>query len=330
MDAKHLPQVGTRQPFHQGEMAAQERVGVRTQMEKAGATVLRDYMPDQHRQLFSVLPTLLLGGADASGSAWASIVWGKPGFITSPDPTTLRIRATLHRDDPLAPSLKPGTQFGALGLQFETRRRNRANGFIAEVDDEGFTFAVQQSFGNCPRYIQSRELVEGDDAAMEHGNALAGTGTLPDEAMALIRRSDTFFIATAAEASAGMAHGADVSHRGGKPGFVHVDANGVVTWPDFAGNNFFNTVGNLIADGRAGLLFIDFEQGHLLQLSGQAEVIWEQEQAAQFAGAVRLLRFRAERYILHRGIFPMRWSLREQSPYLEPTGTWREVGPGGA
>lgn len=321
MDTARLPQALNPEPFHRGEIKAQERAGVRAQMERVGAVVLRNHMPDQHRELFAKLRTLLLGGTDTDGHVWASIVWGESGFIASPDATTLRIGARLRDDDPLSPMLKPGAEFGTLGLEFETRRRNRANGIVTEVDARGFTFSVQQSFGNCPKYIQTRDLATREPVG--HCNRLvSGTGALPPDAVALVRLSDTFFIATTADASAGKAHGADVSHRGGKPGFVSVGEDGEMTWPDFIGNNFFNTIGNILADGRAGLLFIDFEYGDLLQITGKATVLWDEDEVSRFEGAKRLLRFQPERYVLRKNAFPLRWALREQSPYLEPTGTW--------
>ncbi|MFC7515224.1 pyridoxamine 5'-phosphate oxidase family protein [Herbaspirillum sp. GCM10030257] len=321
MDTARSPQALNPEPFHRGEIDAQERAGVRAQMERVGAVVLRNYMPDQHRELFNKLPTLLLGGADANAQVWASIIWGKPGFIASPDATTLRVGARLDDDDPLAAMVKPGAGFGALGLEFDTRRRNRANGIVTQVDELGFTFSVQQSFGNCPKYIQTRNLATREPGGRD-ARLVSGTGALPPDAVALVRRSDTFFIATMADASAGKAHGADVSHRGGKPGFVNVGTEGELIWPDFVGNNFFNTIGNILADGRAGLLFIDFEYGDLLQVTGNASVLWDEEEVSRFEGARRLLRFQPERYVLRKNAFPLRWVLREQSPYLEPTGMW--------
>jgi predicted pyridoxine 5'-phosphate oxidase superfamily flavin-nucleotide-binding protein len=309
------------EPFHAGEREAQERAGVRSQMEKIGGVVLRDYMPEQHREFFPLLPTLFLGAADATGDLWASVLWGEPGFIQSPDAVTLEIGAHLQADDPLAAILQPDAQLGLLGLQFETRRRNRANGTVAAVDARGFTFALRQSFGNCPKYIQTRDQLAGMPVEKPE-QAIAGGGALPDAALALIRRCDTFFVATAADVSTGAAHGADVSHRGGKPGFVHVDAQGLITWPDFQGNNFFNTIGNLTADGRAGLLFIDFERGDLLHLSGHAQVVWDGPEVAAFSGAKRLLRFAAARHVFRPRALPLRWSLREQSPHLQATGVW--------
>lgn len=326
MDADCLPAQRLAAPFHPGEMTAQERAGVRAQMEKVGAVVLRDAMPEQHRAFFPLLPTFFVGGSDDEGYLWASMLWGEPGFVQSPDPSTLRVDARLGPDDPLSGALRPGMPLGGLGLQFETRRRNRANGMVADADARGFRFNILQSFGNCPKYIQKRELLVPVPAASP-SHAVTGGSVLPDSAVALIRGCDTFFVATSAAAN-GPAHGADVSHRGGRSGFVDVDASGVIRWPDFQGNNFFNTIGNLTADARAGLLFIDFERGDLLHLSGRAEVVWEGGEVARFAGANRLLRFVPERHVYRRGSLPLRWASVEQSPYLHATGIWRDLASG--
>lgn len=308
-------------PFHTGEQQAQERAGVRSQMERVGAVVLRDYMPEQHREFFPLLPTLFVGAEDEEGVLWASMLWGEAGFIRSPDPAALRIGAQFAADDPLATALRSGAAVGLLGLQFETRRRNRANGIVSAVDVRGFDFALEQSFGNCPKYIQTREQLH-DAPDGEPLPASTGTGHLPEAAIALIRAADTFFIATAAGADIGAAHGADVSHRGGRPGFVQVDPDGSLAWPDYLGNNFFNTIGNLMADGRAGLLFIDFARGDLLHLSGRAEVDWDGPDVARVKGARRVLRFQTERHVFRPRALPLRWTLTEQSPHIDQTGVW--------
>lgn len=310
---------GAESPFHEGERQAQQRAGVQEKMAKVGGALLRDYMPQQHRDFFPLLPTLFVGGSDAAGLVWASVLWQRPGFVRSPDPTTLRVDARFLPDDPLAASLAPGWPLGCLGLQFETRRRNRANGAVGAVDDTGFSVNVLQSFGNCAKYIQTRELSTGT-APAGAGTALRGDGALPPAAVDLITHCDTFFIASH-DARSG-AGGADVSHRGGKPGFVRVDMHGVLTWPDFQGNNFFNTIGNLLADPRAGLLFADFERGDLLHLSGRAEVLWEGTEVERFQGAMRVLRFTAERHVYRPNVLPLRWKLRDYSPQLDATGSW--------
>jgi len=287
-----------RGPFHAGEIAMQERAGVRARMAKTGAVVIRDYMPDQHRAFFEKLPYLLVGSRDAEGRSWASMLFGRPGFVRTPDARRMEVRARALPGDPLAANLAPGATLGVLGIELATRRRNRMNGTVVALDEEGFALRVDQSFGNCPQYIQARgaEPVEAAPVAQAEGAVLSR------DAAALVRRADTFFIATAAPGE-----GVDVSHRGGRPGFVTVsEENGrtVLSAPDFRGNFFFNTLGNIALEPRAGLLFPDFERGDLLSLTGEAEVIWD----AAFAGAERLLRFRVARGVMLRNAMPMRWS----------------------
>src|SRR5262249_39024231 len=134
-------------PFHPGEHALQERAGVRARLEQVGRKVIRDFMPDQHRQLFAKLPFLFVGSLDAQRRAWASILVGRPGFITSPAPQTLRVDARAGYGDPLAANIVAGARMGLLGIELETRRRNRMNGVIVTADETGFTIRVNQSFG---------------------------------------------------------------------------------------------------------------------------------------------------------------------------------------
>ncbi|XXX74751.1 pyridoxamine 5'-phosphate oxidase family protein [Sorangium sp. So ce134] len=323
---------GEGSPYHAGEMAVQERAGARERAEKAGRRIIRDFMPEQHRELFARLPFLLVGGLDAQRRPWASLLVGRPGFIASPDPRTLAVRALPSPGDPLGPHLVAGAPVGLLGIQLETRRRNRMNGTIAEADGGGFVVEVGQSFGNCPQYIQAREpvFVREPGAAAAPPAARAEGPVLSAGAAALIRRADTFFIATAAPAAGGGSaiEGADVSHRGGKPGFVRVTEEGgrtVLTSPDFAGNSAFNTFGNLALNPRAGVLFVDFASGGVLSLTGEAEVLWDGPELAAFAGAQRLLRFRVAEGVWIEDAAPLRWSAPVAAPQLAATGSWEDV-----
>ena len=65
----------------------------------------------------------------------------------------------------------------------------------------------------------------------------------------------------------------DVSHRGGPPGFVQVVDEQRLWLPDYSGNGYFNTLGNLASAPRAGLLWLDFVHGDMLQLAAQAELV---------------------------------------------------------
>lgn len=308
-------------PFHQGELAAQQRVGSRERLAAAGHRIVQDRMHATQREFFAQLPFLVVGAADAGGQPWASLLFGaEPGFAHTPDDAHLRVDAYPHPEDPMAPMIVPGTWLGVLGIDLQTRRRNRVNGRIAEAGGHGFLVRVTQSFGNCPKYIQRRARLAGD-ARCEAGKALR-TQSLDAQARAWVRGADTFFIATQA-APRQSGGGSDVSHRGGRPGFVQASDDGrVLVWPDFAGNQYFNTLGNLALDPRAGLVFVDFHTGDLLHVAGTADVIWDGPAVRSFQGAQRLVRLRIHEVVRRPGALPMRWELIEASPALQGTGVW--------
>jgi predicted pyridoxine 5'-phosphate oxidase superfamily flavin-nucleotide-binding protein len=301
----------TDSPFHAGEQAVQAKVGVRERMAELGPRVIRSAMPAQHREFFALLPFVVLGAVDASGQPGATLLAGpEPGFVQSPDDTTLCIDARPHADDPLAASIMPGAALGLLGIELPTRRRNRANGVVAQLDEHGFTLRVQQSFGNCPKYIQQRELFEGPAASAPR--AARRADRLDGEAAALLRRADTFFIA-----SHSATGGSDVSHRGGRPGFIQLTDDGrTLSWPDFSGNSFYNTLGNVLLEPRAGLVLPDFASGDLLHVAGRVEIVWDGPEVAAVPGAQRLLRMQVQQTLLRPAALPLRWRLTELSSFL--------------
>lgn len=295
-------------PFHAGEIAVQERVGVHDRAERSAAHSIRDHLIEQHRDFYTLLPMLFTGFLDADGKPWASILTGTPGFSHALDERRLRINALPVPGDPLAAVLRDGLSVGCLGLQWETRRRNRVNGLVSGIDGDGFTLDVIHAFGNCPKYIQTREAV----AALEPGAALLETRTAPNaDDRELIAQADTFFIATA------VADGADVSHRGGKPGFLRLEEDGALSWPDYAGNNFFNTLGNIEANSAAGLLIPDWESGRVLQMTGGAGIRWNVEARAGLPGAKRVMTFTPYEVRSLSNVIPDRWALIESSPFLD-------------
>ena len=277
--------------FHAGERRAQALAGFAVK----GAPI-RDFMTDQHRVFFGQLPILFVGVGDDRGWPVATVVTGAPGFVSSPDAVTLRVGAGLAAAD--WGVVREGAGIGLLGLEFATRRRNRANGVVSAVMSEAFFVEVRQSFGNCPQYIQTRAPVAAGGAAGEV-EALAGLEAVRE----MIEGADTLFVASRAEGEQG---GFDVSHRGGRPGFVGIEGDALVI-PDYRGNRYFNTFGNLLADERAGLLFVDFETGDLLQVQGRAAISWGEE---------RVLRVAVTRASLRRAALPVRWQLESYAPEL--------------
>jgi len=273
-------------------------------------------MPDQHREFFAMLPFLVLGTVDGAGWPVASIVTGAPGFAGTPDATTLRIRALPAPGDAARANLKPGADVGIVGIDFQTRRRNRANGTVISLDDGGFDVRVMQSFGNCPKYIQERvwRAATADEQGALH---IEEGGVLGVAERAMIAGADTFFIASALGRSEEPGYGVDASHRGGLPGFARVEDGRTLSAPDLSGNLYFNTLGNLLLNPRSGLLFIDFATGALLQVWAEAEIVWDGAEVASVAGAQRLVRFNVARWRRMEHALPLRWQFRGYSPFLE-------------
>lgn len=301
--------------FHADELAAQARAGFET---RGGG--IRDFMPEQHRSFFAALPHLLVGTLDAAGWPLATLLEGEPGFASSPDPKTLRIRSLPGTDDPAHGTIRNGQEIGLLGIELATRRRNRANGVVFEVDEAGFTVTVHQSFGNCPQYIQRRTLSRAQ-AAKEPVRAL---DSLDDASRRLISRADTFFVASRSRSDVGPDGGADVSHRGGRPGFVRIEGN-VLSIPDFRGNHYLNTLGNLLGEPRSSLLFLDFESGDLLQLQGLASIDWRPVAKEEFEGAERIWDFRVMRGWFRPRAAALRGAFIDYSPATLRTGAWAQL-----
>jgi predicted pyridoxine 5'-phosphate oxidase superfamily flavin-nucleotide-binding protein len=317
-------------PFHVGEIAMQERSGVREPMARVGRALIRHAMPPEHQELFARLPMLLVGSIDAGRRPWASILVGRPGFVHAEDARTLRVDARPSLDDPLANALAVGAPLGLLGIELATRRRNRMNGTVVALDELGFTVAVDQSFGNCPQYIQARAPVWRRATASAATRPAETIGDRLDDAThAIVTRADTLFVASAAAAARGHAgpDGVDVSHRGGKPGFVKIraaqaDGPTVLVIPDFRGNYMFNTLGNVAVNPRLGLVIPDFERGDVVQLIGRADIVWEGAELASFTGAERLLVVTLEAGVRHRDALPFTWSAPEPARQLRDTGAW--------
>jgi predicted pyridoxine 5'-phosphate oxidase superfamily flavin-nucleotide-binding protein len=303
----------SRSPWHEGERAVQRRAGVPDAIEDIGRIVFQSSMTEQHRRFFAQLPFLVVGSIDGEGRPWASLLAGRPGFAHSPDPEHLTVRALPAPGDPLAGALRVGAALGTLGIELPTRRRNRMNGTVSAVDAEGFTVRVEESFGNCPQYIQRRDYGAERSGGAVEAEMLTG---LDAAARAAIRRADTSFVASAARR-------VDVSHRGGQAGFLGIAEDGAIVVPDFSGNRYFNTLGNLAVNPRAGLLIPDFASGDLLQLTGTTETVWDGPELRAIAGAERLWRLTVTGGNRLRGALPMAFRFGEYSPRSLATGVWQ-------
>lgn len=309
-------------PWHAGEKQLQAKAGVAERMDVLGQKVIRDYMPDQHRAFYQQLPFMIAGAVDAAGQPWATLIEGEEGFVTSPDPRLLSFDLAAMALDPLDPAssgLGAGEAIGLLGIELHTRRRNRINGQIRLASAQRLDIAVEHSFGNCPQYIQLRQYRR----VKERGAERIEAAELDARSAEMIRGADTFFVASYVEHDDGQ-RSVDVSHRGGRAGFVRVEGNRL-TIPDYAGNLFFNTLGNLSVNPRAGLLFVDFTSGDVLQLAGRAEIILDSPLIKAFEGAERLWTFDVEQVVLRPAAASLRWTFEEYAPTSLMTGTWAQT-----
>ncbi len=292
-------------PYHPGEIRMQERAGLR-ETANAMARTIYPVIAHQFIAFIESQPMVIYGSEDSNGLVWASSIRGTPGFMSVVDEQAMRIKALPNEEDPLMADAGGSRELGLIIIDFATRRRLRING-RADIDEEGITMRPRQVYSNCPRYIQSREYaMAGDDGnaarTIRHGTALNAAN------QQLIGQADTFFLATFHPQE-----GADCSHRGGFPGFVQILDEKTIVWPDYNGNSMFNSLGNITEYPKAGLLFMDFENGSTLQLSGSATVLWEDERLTRFPGAERILEFTIQKIIETENATRLHWKFVEYS-----------------
>jgi hypothetical protein len=292
--------------WHAGEKAIQRSVGLADRMDEIGRHVIRDFMPDQHRAFFAQLPFVVTGSVDHRGDAWSTLLVGTPGFLSSPTPKMLDIRAARDPRDPASEGMAAGDAIGLLGIELHSRRRNRMNGTVSTADGGALHVEVEQSFGNCPKYIHLRDYAFLRDPGVLSQGEVREAGELDQAARSMIETADTFFVASYADRDGHRQ--VDVSHRGGEAGFVTVASDGTLTIPDYSGNFFFSTLGNILLNGQAGLVFVNFETGDVLQLTGDAELILDSSEIETFEGTQRLWKFHPRRVVRRAEALALRWS----------------------
>jgi predicted pyridoxine 5'-phosphate oxidase superfamily flavin-nucleotide-binding protein len=279
--------------YHTGELAVQSRAGVAERaagMEEAFETE----MPEVAAEFLAAQPWIVLGAADRDRRMWATVLYGRPGFVSVPEPSSVHIAAEPLAGDPLTDAL--AGPVGGLALEPGTRRRMRLNG-TAWSTGTGVSIELEQVYSNCPKYIATRHVVGvAAPAPVRHAGA-----ALDDTAAELLAGADTAFVATR-----GPDSGADVSHRGGNPGFLRVVDEHTIEWPDYVGNSMFNTLGNIAVDPATGLTVVDPETGTTLYITGRATVLWED---GGFPSAQRVVRLAVDATVRLDRAAPLRWEL---------------------
>lgn len=302
---------------HPGEVSVRERAG--SKRDGIGSGHVGDTIPDVARDFVAGARLAALAVVDSGGGIHADVLAGAAGFLHARDSRTLEI-ATVP---PLtAPLFVPGVErtVGLIVLEPWTRRRMRVNG-RAVHGGRGLLVQADQVYANCPKYIQTRTVVEAGQTAAPYPSraretSTAGSGRLGDVAQReLVGAADTFFLATYAPG-----HGADMSHRGGNPGFVTVVDDTHLSWPEYAGNGMYMSLGNLLFEPRCALVFPDWSAGRTLHLRGRAFVDWDAQRAVGVPQAQCLVDFAVEEVVEIADGMPLHWRFGEYHRFNPPTG----------
>ena len=318
-------------PFHEGEIGLQQAAGMQEHVMSYAPTFVRNYMPDQHREFYTNLPFLVGAARDPTGAMWSTLLEKPPNdsnnayFVTSPNDRILHIQSQPVPGDALynAFSLQEETDLGILGIELETKRRNRVNGRAIIDLKGGLKFVVDQSFGNCPQYIKPRtnwyrevgvESIKVPPQVENSTETQIFSNYLTPDQVQQIHSAETVFTASGYRGQGeDVRFGNDASHRGGPPGFMRVDetevkddgrARQTIVWTEYPGNNHFNTLGNIVMDPRVGISIPQFATGGILQVSGTATV--EMGKLQDGGRKVRLLVSAVNE--LPAGSLPIRWT----------------------
>lgn len=286
-------------------------------------------------------PLLALGTVDEKGRPWATI-WGGEAPIAQPVADSIIGISTMvdSKTDPVVDLLYGGKDDGevvkeqgagrmisALTIDLETRKRVKlygrmvagALGRIGPEDDQDSPISVgqvqlvvriEQSLGNCPKYINCKRIYP----VLPEPKLIADSDILAQQALDLIAKADTLFIA-----SSNADQDMDMNIRGGPPGFVrvqsHSDSGTVLVWPEYSGNNLYQTLGNLQTSSRAGLVFPDFETGDVLYVTGNTKVLLGKDAAAVLprSNLAVTLSITGARFV-EKGL-PFRGEILQRSPY---------------
>ncbi len=301
------------EPFHEGELEVQDRLGLHTEA-KQNSGVITDSIVKGAFRFIEQQHMAVLGSIDQDENIWASVLVGQAGFMQAATERLITFdmsKTAGNEHDPFWKNIESHPQVGMLIIELATRRRLRVNGRIQSNGEQRLELEVLESYPNCPKYIQRRQVTKD-----RVGNEVRTTQVLRGDSLGapqreIINNADTFFVA-----SAHSERGVDASHRGGNPGFVRILDDLTLRIPDYRGNCLFNTLGNFISNPRAGLVFIDFELGATLQFIGRAEILWgEEDPEDDTGGTKRFWQLHIDRWLQLENAHELEWSFQDYSPY---------------
>ncbi|KAJ0398950.1 hypothetical protein ATCC90586_000184 [Pythium insidiosum] len=318
---------------HPGELFVQQQLGV--PLGVSPSAYVSDEMPMQHALFFSNLLYFAICTLDQHGRVWSTILVGS-GETLSPiralDVETLVGEAQVAPGDPFVRSLVDTASrqrlWAGLGVDFANRRRNKVAGTIEDFgfdgSDLGLLLKTNENMGNCPKYITERHLVPHERSARLALDAFDQSVPLSSAEIAVIEQASTLFLGTRHITNDPRTTDLGLNHRGGAPGFVRIERNEIgdaiaLIIPDFSGNRFYQSLGNIQTDGVVGLVIPCFQSGDLVHVTGTAENLFNEAAEAVMPRVQALTRITVTGHVYIEHALPLQMIGPEMlSPYNPP------------
>lgn len=298
-------------PFHYGEKEIQKQTG-QSKFAAMNGRLISDRIPGNANLFLAQQNYCVLGAVSPQGEIWASFLAGLGGFAT-PEQSGRILRLQLENQSGVLSKTPPfswlqsGDHLGGLFIELSTRRRLRVNGRVETMADSHMVLEVGEAYPNCPKFIQKRDLLS--QSLQKNKFVLEKGEKLSCELEAWVSSADSFFVA-----SAHLDGRADVSYRGGKPGFIILQ-NNTLRIPDYPGNAMFGTLGNFHTNPHAGLTFVDFDKSRQLQITGEVRLDFRAgEVEGETAGTSRWWEFSPRGWIVSSLNKSLDWGVVEPSP----------------
>ncbi|MEQ9290574.1 MAG: pyridoxamine 5'-phosphate oxidase family protein [Cyclobacteriaceae bacterium] len=298
--------------YHDGERKVQKITGEEV-IANSNGRVIVDTIVKGAFNFVSNQPMVVVSTVDLAGAVWTSTLVGENGFVKVLDERRLTIdlaKLKSTKKDIFFKNIEDSPAIGMLFMEPATRRRYRINGDIVE-QGSSIEIQVEEAYPNCPKYIQKRTVNFLEDNHLD--TSTAEGSILSSLEVKWIESADTLFVGSSSKGGR-----LDASHRGGNPGFVEIAENNTVRIPDYAGNSMYNTLGNFIENPNAGVTFVDFAEGKTLQLTGKAEILFDQnseENLQKTTGTGRYWTLHIERWISTENHHQANWEFKEFSPF---------------
>ncbi|RYP22906.1 hypothetical protein DL767_008954 [Monosporascus sp. MG133] len=286
--------------WHEGELAVHTLLKVPPRYQNPTSAGL----PPQLGYRVAVSPLVAFGALDEHGRPWTALWGGERGFARPVAQGILSMHSLVNRrHDPVVRALmgniasdgelvrpedaEDGIKLmSGLSIDLETRDRVKLAGRMVDgavaarpdgkgkdgaesgVGEAQLAMLVEESLGNCPKYLNKKDIKPHVPSPELISDALP----LPPEAVTLLEKADMFFL------SSTNGKTMDTNHRGGPPGFMRVvnnsvDAGVVLVYPEYSGNRLYQTLGNLHVNPKVGIVVPDYETSDVLYLTGETQLL---------------------------------------------------------